>query len=564
MKCALTAALGMTFCLTSSEANANGRFPRGEHILEYPSDSNRILLAATYGLVTTKDGGKNWTYVCETAFSLYPPPMGADPGYTGDPLLALTAGESLLAGVQTRITKSNDQACGWAKSYEDPNTGVLDLAVAPSNRNIAVALTQPKGGGALQVYETTDGGTTWGPIGTAITSIVVGHTIDVDPKDPNHLMVTGLTTFDPVPQSGVFVNSTNHGMTWTISPIPNTNIDSIPYIAGVHPTDGTKVFVRTDAWIDDGVGATLARDTLYYSKDSGQTWTAVLQPTGVDGNGAKLYGFAISPNGETVLAGFGDPVEGGGRNVDRDVMGVYKSTGADYAFGAMPKPVFQESATCITWTAKGIYVCGSPQGMTSYISFASDVNNVTAAGLKKIMDVSALKGEPDCCSGRAVTACDWNVDCTRFEACGDSGMPPPALPPDAAACMMADAGSREGGAGAGGGVPEGGADGDVSGSGGTGSGGRSGAAGTAGSGDGSSTGGAGGSGRGGAGTGGAGTGGAGTGGAGTGGTGGGDDGCNCRVATAARSQRLTGLGLLLGLVGASGWRRSRRRQKIAA
>ena len=84
--------------------SANGRFPRGEQIVEYPSDTNHLLLSATYGIVTTNDGGKNWYYICETAFSHYPPPSATDPGYNGDPLVALTTDEAILANVQARIT----------------------------------------------------------------------------------------------------------------------------------------------------------------------------------------------------------------------------------------------------------------------------------------------------------------------------------------------------------------------------------------------------------------------------------------------------------------------------
>ena len=166
-------------------------------------------------------------------------------------------------------------------------------------------------------------------------------------------------------------------------------------------------------------------------------------------------------------------------------------------------PSFVESLTCITWTAKGIYVCGSPDGAASYIAFASDVSKLTATGITKIMDVNHLSGEPPCCAGRAVTTCDWAVDCMRFMSCGDGGTPPPPGP-DAAVCMMPTDGGREGGA-----------DVDVR------------PDGTGGArrrrhGRGAS-GGAGGAGMGGAATG-------GLSGSGTGGSAGSDDGCNCRTA----------------------------------
>jgi hypothetical protein len=525
-------------------------------LFEYPSNPDRLMLAATFGLVTSNDGGKSWYYICETAFSFYPPPP--DPGFTADPLLALMADDTIVLGAEMRITKSTDAACGWTRSFDEPGKIIDDVAVAPSDRTIAVALvrTTTSSPAVSQVYETRDSGTTWRPIGSPITNIALGYTIDVDPKDPRHLMVTGITTYTPGGESGVFLNSTNGGMTWASSPIPKTNIDASPYIAAVHPMDGNKVFVRTHEWPENDVGGYDARDALLYTKDGGQTWTELLRPIGVEGAGGKLFGFALSPDGATVLAGYGDPVDGSGRIVDRTLTGVYKSTGPDYSFGATPMPIFSDLVTCLTWTAKGIYVCASPDGGVPYIAFANDINNVTKAGLAKIMEVDKMKGEPPCCAGRAVTACEWPSECLRFGACGDGGTPlPPG--PDAAVCMM---------------MPEAGPDVDASrdadvdqsagGAGGMAGASGMGGAGRAGSG-GATAGGAGTSGSGGAGT--SGSGGAATGGAsgvGTGGTGGSD--CSCRTAATTRERSVGAVSLLLALVGAGGWRRSRRRRESAA
>ena len=536
-KCALAAALGLSLLSTVSEVSANGRFPRGQHLLEYP-DGNRLLLAATYGLVVTADRGKNSHYICEGAFS-YQLPAGGDFGYMGDPLPVITADGTILTNVQKFITRSTDYGCDWSKSFDDPTKFIDDIAIAPSKANSAVALVHTSAQNSSQVYETTDSGKTWAPLGTSLSMLAAAFTIDVDPKDANHLMVTGATTLTEQ-GFGVFLNSTNHGMTWTMSQIPMTNLFRAPYIAKVHPTDSKTVFVRTSEWTDDGAGASWANDALWVTKDSGQTWTELLRPKGMEGGGAKLFGFAISPDGATILAGFGDPVEGGGLNVDRSAAGIYKASAPNYAFGTDPKPFFEELVTCLTWTSRGIYICGSPDGAEKYVAFADDVSKITMSGITKLIQTNKMAGEPTCCAGRATGVCDWATDCMRFQSCGDGGA---SVPPDAGMCMA------DGGGGAGGG-------------------GNAGSGGTAGTGaagakpDGSATGGASGSSSGG--TGGASTGGAGSSGTGgAGGTGGTEDGCKCRMAATSHGRSGAALSLLLGLAAAGGWRRSRRRSKTA-
>ena len=398
--------------LAAAMASANGRFPRAEHLLEDPADPNRLTLAATYGVLTTDNGGASWYYTCEQAFSLIPTP----PGYSGDPELALMPGGALLAGVQARLTISEYRSCGWKAVLESPKMFIGDFAVAPSNRNIVVAVTRTlvAGGTQIQLQQSTDGGHTWKVVGAPLP-IALDYTVDVDPKNPDHIYATGITNTSGS-NTGVLLSSTDLGATWITRPIPNTSIDAAPYIARIHPADPSKIFVRTDEWTD----GTTANDALLYTEDGGATWTELLRPMGVDG-GAKLFAFALSPEGSTVLAGFGDPVEGGGRAVDKGVMGVYKSTGANYSFGATPTATFVESVSCLEWTAAGVYVCGAPEGRVSYVGFAKDVARVTAAGLTTIMRTSEIAGAPPCCKGAAVSSCNWTDDCQRLNACRDAG-----------------------------------------------------------------------------------------------------------------------------------------------
>src|SRR6476619_4393781 len=95
----------------SRGAMANGRFPRAEHLVESPSDANKLYLSATYGLLATNDRGRNWYHVCESAFAF-------QTMYTGDPVFGLTGNESLLIGVQSNVSVSTDGGCDWKQTLQ--------------------------------------------------------------------------------------------------------------------------------------------------------------------------------------------------------------------------------------------------------------------------------------------------------------------------------------------------------------------------------------------------------------------------------------------------------------
>lgn len=436
--------------LVASTALGNGRFPRAERLIESPSDPNRLYVAATYGILLTSDRGKNWYHVCENAFSF-------QDMYTGDPVLSLTEDESLLVGVQNGLNISHDHGCDWKQSLQStpmPKQAFMDFTVAPTTGHpivVVVSAYQP-GGPVNQLEKSTDGGATWMNIGTPLPVAVV-YTVDVDPTDARHIYATGVSdTNDTIPNTGVLLSSTDDGMTWTQSAIPNTSAAANPYIAAIHPTDPSKIFVRTDSWKNRS-DVENADDALLYSSDGGKTWADLLHPGAMDdlSPGAKLFGFALSPDGSTALAGYGDPVVGAGRTVDPQWFGVYKSSSdGKYSFGAdpaNPTPMLVEQIGCITWTKTGVYVCATPQSVSSYVVFAKDANFTSTAMMTTLMTLNQTRGVPPNCSGRAVTTCDWNSACGRLEACNDGGVSTGATGGSSAS---AGSGGNAGNAGAGG------------------------------------------------------------------------------------------------------------------
>src|SRR5207249_3345481 len=75
--------------LLAAPALGNGRFPAAGQIVVDPADPSSIVIRATYGTLTTRDGGKSWSWICE-----------ASVGYSGseDPMMGITKDGSMLAG----------------------------------------------------------------------------------------------------------------------------------------------------------------------------------------------------------------------------------------------------------------------------------------------------------------------------------------------------------------------------------------------------------------------------------------------------------------------------------
>jgi len=394
---------------------ANGRFPRAERLFENPDDPNQLTLAATYGIVTTKDRGRSWYHVCEASFSLMD-------SYLGDPLLDFSGDRTMLVGVQASLNVSHADGCEWRAVLGGGSVFVIDYSVARSQPSTIVAVLADYQGGSISysLTESTDNGSSWQPIGGKLPAQTV-YTVDLDPLDPTHVYVSGLN--DNV---GQLLSSADHGMTWSTYTIPSTDVSSAPYIAAVHPTDPRKIFVRTDGWtpID---GDLTANDALLYSSDGGATWTELLR------NRAKLYGFALSPDASTVLVGFGDP-QGGAGEVVSGMLGVFESAVDPFAF----RRIFAGHVGCLTWTKTGLYLCASQYFDGFELAFAPGTGVAPSpsttnlafdgGGLSPLLRLDEIKGPLECGTSTPGFVCksNWDQACIVFGACGktsDAGAP---------------------------------------------------------------------------------------------------------------------------------------------
>ncbi|HEX6276201.1 MAG TPA: sialidase family protein [Polyangiaceae bacterium] len=315
-------------------ARANGRFPEAQRLLEHPSDPNRLYLTGTYGLLFTQDRGQNWFYVCESSFAL---------AYLeGEPLLEVLPDGSLVGGIHESLNRTTDCGCTWTpKLAEPPLENVLDVALGSDARLVALVQDLTSLPARRLLYESSDHGETWSELSELPEELPNTFTVDVAPSDPNRLYVSATATSRP---AGVLLVSEDRGRTWAERPIPGSSPSSSPYIAAVSPTDADVVYVRTDHW--DTMTDFAAQDSLLVTTDGGGEFREILHGQ------AKLLGFALSPDGATVLAGYGDPIIAG-RSTNFEDFGIYRASTTDFAF----ERITDEAVSCLRWTATGVYAC---------------------------------------------------------------------------------------------------------------------------------------------------------------------------------------------------------------
>lgn len=283
LKASLLAALASAVVLSlAGPSAANGRYPAAGLIALDPSDPNHIVVRATYGLLSTDDGGSTWTWLCEQSVGF---------SDNEDPMVAMTKDGTLLAGVFKGLSVSRDRGCDWSFVGGDlTERYIVDLSTEKGAPERAVAIASNGIGGGkflTQVYETSDNGTTWTQAGVNLPEDFLGLSIDAAPSDPQILYVTGRFGSQSSYQ-GAIQRSMDRGATWETFDITGADDKHPPYLSAIDPSDPNVLYVRLDA---------AEADSLVVSNDGGATWTQVFQETG------SLLGFALSPDGSKVAVG---------------------------------------------------------------------------------------------------------------------------------------------------------------------------------------------------------------------------------------------------------------------
>jgi hypothetical protein len=299
------AVAGAVLLLGAQTASANGRFPASNQIVFSPSDPNLIVARTTFGILPSHDNGATWGYLCEDALGL---PANA----YQDPELGLTANNDLVAGPYSPtagLDVSTDLGCNWT-CVDGPlaKQGVADIVVRPDAADVVLALTSTylpadAGGGTLsQVFESTDDGAHWAPLGASLDPGLLVQTIDVAKGAPQDIYVSGTRGFGSSRTASLLV-STDRGAHWlehSLTLFDPATEDSI-YIGAVDPTDPNRVYVRSSALVTGGLSR------LFVTTNAGQSFQAIqsfqVPDPGIASSNNEILGFALSPDGSKIYAG---------------------------------------------------------------------------------------------------------------------------------------------------------------------------------------------------------------------------------------------------------------------
>jgi MYXO-CTERM domain-containing protein len=110
---------------------------------------------------------------------------------------------------------------------------------------------------------------------------------------------------------------------------------------------------------------------------------------------AKIFGFALSPDGSSVVAGYGDPKQPT-RDVYPEDVGIYRATTADLAGTAVVAMPFtqalNDAVSCLTWNDHGLYACFD--GMVGVSPDGSIP--ATSSGFTKVLANEEVRGPLAC------------------------------------------------------------------------------------------------------------------------------------------------------------------------
>jgi hypothetical protein len=385
--------------MSTGAALANGRYPAASLLAFDPVDAQHLVISTTFGLLESRDGGKSFLWRCESAIGV---------SDQQDLMVAITASGATVTTRVDGIAFTSD-GCSFAKPSELAGKSIDDLALYRSEPHSVVAFSEAsrlEGGFDSQLFRSKDDGRTWTALGAPLPTELLPLTVDPAPSDASRLYLTGRHGGESQ-FSSLLLRSLDGGATFAGTDVPETAQHHLAFIAAVHPSDPSRVYLRV--YHPSGTA-------IVITDDGGTTFRKIF--TGND----QILGFALSSDA-TQMA-FGGPGDG---------IWVGSADGTNLVRRSDVRP------TCLGWTTEGLFACADAK----VDGFSFGRSRDEGATFEPLFAFSSLCGATGCSpdSSTATTcAADWEiVGPTLGATCGldagvhEAGGREAAGPPDAVA-----------------------------------------------------------------------------------------------------------------------------------
>ena len=336
--------------LWPSTARANGKFPAADQLVVAGGDSDHVAMMSTFGVLTTRNAGRDWDVICESAaqYEDY------------EPAIALTTAGTVLLALNEGVGVGRDGGCSWslANGVAEP---VVDVTQSAAEPDLSLAITTFAGSSGY--WASTDDGASFQQV-SALPAGFAALTVDVAPSDPMRVYASGV---DVNADQGQLARADDGGVSWTTFPIADSDTEFQPFIGAMDPFDADRLYVRLT-----GPGR------LFVSEDGGVGWTEIFtSPMN------KLLGLAVSPDGEQVTVG-------------TEFDGMWRADTDDYAF----EKVSEVAVRCLTWTDEGLYACVNEflVGDGFIVGLSSDAGDT----FEPLVSLACIRGMLTCDPGTRV------------------------------------------------------------------------------------------------------------------------------------------------------------------
>jgi hypothetical protein len=225
----------LALCLPGAMARGNGAFPDSQTVLTPDDRPMEVLLSTNFGLISSNDGGGQWTWSCEQdpngTRNLYQ--LGASPRHR------------LFARDSSGLVFTDDLGCRWTAA-----TGALDGAVIadafpdPTNAERVLAVAAPRGGAnGYRVLESFDAGTTFSKTLYAAAPGDTVSGVEISRTDPAviYLVVLKGATLEPM-----LARSVDGGAVWEEHDLSAQLGAGSVLLAAVDRWDPQRVFLQVN------------------------------------------------------------------------------------------------------------------------------------------------------------------------------------------------------------------------------------------------------------------------------------------------------------------------------